>query len=54
MKIQVFLKLSQNSAENTCVGKHLQRYLKETPTQVFSWKTFKSTFFYRTSPVAAF
>ena len=35
---------------------YLQRYQKETPTQVFSWEIceiFKNTFFYRTTPVAA-
>ena len=34
----------------------LQLYLKQTPTQVFSYdicELFKNTFFYRTSPVAA-
>ena len=35
---------------------YLQRYEKETPTQVFSWdicEFFKNIFFYRTTPVAA-
>ena len=35
----------------------LQLYYEETPTQVFSCeysKTFRDTFFYRTTPVAAF
>ena len=40
-----------NSAEN------MQLYKKETPTQVLSCeysKSFKNSFFYRTTPVAAF
>ena len=50
---KVFLKISQYSQENTCVGVN---FIKKTPTQVFSYeycKIFKNSFFYRTSAVAA-
>ena len=49
---KVFLKISQNSPENTC--KFIK---KEALTQVFSGEfceIFKSSFFYRTPPVASF
>ena len=51
---KVFLKISQYSQKNTCVG--VSFYCKETPAQVFSCeycKIFKNSFFYRTPPVAA-
>ena len=61
---QVFLKISQISQENTLLEsvfnkvtdlKGLQRYQKETATQMFSceiYEIFKDTIFYRTPPVA--
>ena len=62
---QVFLEISQNSQENTCVRVSFVIKLqasdcnfikKEIPTQVFSCefcKTSKNTFSYRAPPVAA-
>ena len=55
----VFLKILQNSWENTCVGvsfKLKNFVIKENSTQVFSWEfseIFKNSFFYGTPPVAA-
>ena len=52
---KVFLKILQNSQENTCI-KARNFIKKETPLQVFSCKfceIFKNTFFYRAPPVAA-
>ena len=49
---KVFLEISQNSQENTCV---IVSFFKETLTQVFSCELFKiskNTFFYRTPLVA--
>ena len=51
--------------ESTCVRVFINKvagpqncnFIKETPTQIVSceiWEIFKNTFFYRTSPVAAF
>ena len=64
MKIQVFLKTSVLKNFENISGKHLRwetpsgpqpaTLLKEIPAQLFSCKTFKSTFFYRANPVAAF
>ena len=51
----VFLKISQNSQENTCASS-CSITKKETLTQVFSCEfceIFKSTYFYETPPVAA-
>ena len=60
----MFLKISQISQENTLLEsvfnkvtdlKGLQRYQKETATQMFSceiYEIFKDTIFYRTPPVA--
>ena len=45
---KVFLKISQNSQENICVGVFFLIILKETPTKVFSsefWKIFKNNLF---------
>ena len=53
---KVFLKISQNSQENTCVRvSFLIKVLikKETLAQVFSCEIFKNTYFYRTSLVNA-
>ena len=64
---QVFLKISQYSQENTCIGVSFVlgslywslkacNFIKETPTQVFSCKyreIFKNTFFDRTPLMAA-
>ena len=54
------LKISQYSQESTCVGVSFflrpATLLKRTPTQAFSCdyhEIFKSSFFYRTYPVAA-
>ena len=63
---KMFLKISKNSQENTCAWVSfliklqswgLQLYWKETPAQVFPCEfceIFKTTFFYRTPPMAAF
>ena len=60
---KVFLEISQSSQKNTCVRASFSINLqacdfikKETPTQFHYcefYKMFKSTFFYRTPPVAA-
>ena len=61
----MFLKITQISQENICVGVSLIKFqtlrlatlLKKTPTQLFFseiYKIFKNTFFYKTPPVAAF
>ena len=58
----VFLKISQNSQENTCAGvsfliklqkSGLQHYLKRDSSTGEFCKIFNNTFFYRTPPVAA-
>ena len=54
--IKVFLKLTQNSQENTCVRVTFLVTLKQTPTQVFFseyFKIFRNSSFYRTLLVAA-
>ena len=51
----MFLKISQNSQENTCAWDR-QLYLKETLAQLFPCEfceIFKNTFFYRTPVVAS-
>ena len=61
---KVFLKISQYSQENTCVGVCLNKVgdlkarnsIKKRPTQVFSWNIaniFKNIIFYRTPPMTA-
>ena len=55
---KMFLKISQNSQESTCVGVAwaCNFIKKETPTLVLSFEfceIFKNTFFYRAHPVAA-
>ena len=61
---KVFLKISQNSQEDTCArisfliklqAWELQLYKKETLAQVLSfeiYEVFNNTYFYRTPPVA--
>ena len=52
----MFLKILQNSQENTCPRHSLEILLKrEFNTDTFLWisKIFKSNCFYRTPPVAA-
>ena len=62
----MFLEISQNLQENTCVGASfliklqalaMQLYKEGTPKQVFFCEfreIFKDIFFYRTVPLAAF
>ena len=62
----MLLKISQISQENICLSlfliklqapEGLQRFSKETPTQVFSceiYEIFKNTFFYKTPLVTTF
>ena len=61
----MYLKITQVSQENTCVGVFINKVAgqkdrnfnkKDTPTQVFSFEIceiFNNTFFYRTAPMAA-
>ena len=52
---KVFLKILQNSQENTCLRSSLEILSRDFSTDVFLWinEIFKNNFFYRKPPVAA-